>query len=140
MKILYFFSISVLLFLHGCTQDGNNVGPAGAISTVLTQGNWVLNDFNFGGNDRTYLFGGYKFTFNTNGNVSAVKNTVSAMGTWTSSSVNGQSTMFFDFASTPNFSQLNGNWQSVSITSAQVRLQRTNGSSGGTDNLTLDLF
>jgi len=140
MKPFLILSISFLLMLSACTQDGNNVGPSGAISNVLTQGTWIISDYSFDGNDRLYLFGGYKFTFSSNGNVMAVKGTVSAVGNWSSGAVDGKSTMFFDFATTPNFSQLNGNWESQSITAHQIKLQRVNGASGGTDYLSLDLF
>lgn len=126
--------------MFSCNRDANNPGPSGAVSTILRQGNWIVSEFSYDGNDRLFLFGGYQFSFAGNGNVLATKGTVSAMGTWSSGTINGNSTLFFDFASSPNFSQLNGNWQALDLTNFQIRFQRTNPTTSGTDNLTLQSY
>jgi len=141
MRIAIFVLILSFVAL-GCSPDGNGtVQPNDQFGTILTQGDWVISEYSFDGNDRLYLFGGYRVVFGTNATVTASKGNASALGTWSSGTSNGKSLLYFDFASTPSFSQLNGNWESTSLMSNQVKLQRTN-NSGGTikDILVVDQF
>lgn len=130
-KLAIVFKILLLLALSSCTRDRNsNIGLS--LSNTLRQGNWVVSLYNKNGNDRLYLFGGYKFSFATNGNVTATKNTVSAIGMWSAGTGNGKSYLFLDFGSGSDFSELNKNWESLEVSNSIVRFQFVNG--GGNDN------
>jgi len=129
MKFTIYFLFASLLLLTACSRDNNNVVPSNALTSIISQSNWIISTFSIDGNDRLYLFGGYKFTFASNGTVNAAKgNGAAAQRNWNSGSSNGNSVLYLDFASTPDFQQLNGNWETIDITSGFFRLQK--GTSG----------
>jgi hypothetical protein len=131
MKTILQLIIVSLTFLSACTRDNNNVVPSNALTSVITQNRWVVTGFTQDGNDRSFLFGGYRFTFGSNFSVLAVKgnNAAAANGTWSSGAINGRSTLLLDFGSAQDFERLNGNWETVELTSSFFRLQR--GAIGG---------
>jgi len=138
---LILVSIS-MVFLFSCSRDGNNnVQPNAAVSNVIQQGSWLVSNYSNDGNDRLFLFGGYRFQFGSNGSLTATKGTASAIGTWSTGQSAGVSFIFFDFESTPSFNQLNGNWPTISVNSGQIKLKRISLSgSGGNDFLDFDAF
>ena len=131
MKYIFQFIItaSLLFFLSACSRDNNNVLPSNALTSIISQSNWIISTFSIDGNDRLYLFGGYRFTFSGNGTVNAARgNGAAAQGTWNSGSANGKSSLYLDFSSSPTFNQLNGSWETIELTSGYFRLQK--GTSG----------
>ena len=124
MKFISQFLFASFMFLSACSRDNNNVVPANALTSVISQSRWIVSNFRKEGNDQLFLFGGYRFTFGSNTTVTAERNNgAAAQGTWNSSALNGKSILFLDFASTPDFERLNGNWETVELNSGFIRLQ-----------------
>ena len=139
MKSILLFCISLFLFT-ACSQDGKNIVPSGVFSSVLPQRNWVVNYLQINGNDRVYQFSGYKFGFVRDGSVQAQKGSETIPGNWGSVTSGSKSVLYFDFGTAQIFNQLNGSWDSVEMQSDMLRFERTNGTSGNKDYLTLYLY
>ncbi|MBC8754853.1 hypothetical protein H2O64_09240 [Kordia sp. YSTF-M3] len=110
-------------------------GGPNNLSIVLGSGNWVVSSYTDDGVDETADYNGYQLNFDSNGTVIA-DNGTPINGTWTTQS--SGSVLILDFGTSMPFDELNDDWDVVSITSTQVKVQDVSGGNGGTDILILD--
>lgn len=119
--------------IDDCDDDSNNNVGNNALSSILSSGTWYVSYF-FDDVDETSNYSGYIFTFNSNGNVVAVKNSITINGQWSSFIDSGEEKLELNFNSI-TFEELNDDWEVVEYTSNQVRLKDVSGGNGGTDYL-----
>lgn len=108
MKILLLCTSFLLLF-SGCKKDPDKV-PEDLILLAMTNGQWVLTNFVHNSTNKTSDFSTYKFQFNSNRTVDAIKNgSVERSGTWDGNTSNQTITSQFTGAPDP-IGLLNGVW------------------------------
>ncbi|MBU2018304.1 MAG: META domain-containing protein [Bacteroidetes bacterium] len=112
------------------------------IEEEITSGSWRITYFNDSGTNETANFNSYNFTFNGDGTLTAVNGSNTYSGTWsvTDSNSNDDSPDDLDFniyfKLTNDFEDLNDDWDIISHTSSELKLNDVSGGNGGTDELT----
>ena len=107
MKRLLFLSLA-LIGLLGCKKK--EAIQEDLVILAMTTGQWKMTSFTEGGVDRTPDFASYRFKYNTNYTVDAIRNgSIEKTGTW-----NGSASTMSIFAEFPNATQplivINGTW------------------------------
>ena len=134
-----FFTAVMLMGLVSCEKDSNsNDEQSNTTTSIVSQGTWKITLFNDSGKDETSDFSGYDFTFNSNGSVMAVKNTITVPGTWSNGIDDSQNKLILNFGTTIPFDDLNEDWDILEKTQVKIRLQHISGGNGGTDLLTFE--
>ncbi len=107
---------------------GINSGGSGSadFTTILTNGIWYVSYY-FHGQDETYLYTSYTFTFNTNGTVLAQGNQT-VNGTWLKYINSGNDSLELDFDG-GTLSDLDDDWELIEFNENQIRLKDGSGSS-----------
>lgn len=107
---------------------GVNSGGSGSLdfNTILTNGNWYVSYF-FDGQDETYLYTNYIFTFNISGTVLAQGNET-VNGTWLKYINSGDDYLELDFDG-GTLSDLDDDWELIEFNENQIRLKDGSGSS-----------
>lgn len=113
------------------------------VSAAAATGTWRITYYLDGATDKTNLFSGYTFTFNSNGTLTAVKAAESVSGTWSVSNASDDdspSDMDFNilFATPATFEDLSDDWDISEATSTKIKLIDISGGSGETDYLTFE--
>ena len=105
-----FFAFILLLSFSSCEKLIEEAAED-AIVDAMTTGQWVVTKYTRAGTDITADFSGYKFQFNRNETVDAIKNaTIEKSGTWKGDG--NARTINAQFNNTPEpLSLLNGTWQ-----------------------------
>jgi len=123
MKLIF---CSALLFTIACHKSKDE--PALSLSTVLTQGSWMIHYY-FDNKDETSTFSGYTFTFSANGTLTLKKGAESYTGAWQEVTDNGKKKLMINI-NTINFIQkLNDDWEVRSYNATFVELADDNASS-----------
>lgn len=143
--LIVLFSMSLM---SSCSNDDDNLNNNTDVSQLVDiaqSGTWQISSYIDSGQDETSDFSGFNFTFNTNGNLTAVNGDVEINGTWSitndsnssdDDSNNGDDTNFnIFFASPPAFEDLTDDWDVVSMTTMRIELIDISGGNGGTDVL-----
>jgi len=116
-------------------SDCTNNGGTNNLSTTLSDGIWIVSSYTDDGNDETANYNGYQLNFNSNGTVIA-DNGTPINGTWATQSSGNE--LVLNFGTAIPFDEFNDDWDVVSITPTQVKVQDVSGGSGGTDILIFD--
>lgn len=112
-----------------------NNSPTNEFTTILVSGTWYVSSFIEDDHDETYEFGGYNFTFTANGNVTAIKNSMTTNGTWRRIPGNGYSKFDLNFNGS-QLEDLEEDWQIMEYTETLIRLKHASGGNGGIHYLT----
>ncbi len=140
MKKIAWMFLFVGLAMVACKKD--DVKNKEEIESDITSGTWHVSYFNDSGNDETAQFGGYSFTFGSDGVLTASNGSNTYSGTWsvTDSNSNDDSAddLHFNiyFNVTNFFEDLNDDWEITSHSSTSLELLDVSGGNGGTDQLT----
>ncbi len=99
--------LAVAIGISGCKKSAIQED---LVILAMTNGQWKMTSFVEGGTDRTADFASYRFKYNTNNTVDAIRNgLIEKSGTW-----NGSASTMSIFAEFLNASQplivINGNW------------------------------
>lgn len=136
------------LGMASCDLVDDSTGDVLALRNELTYlmegSNWEITSFMDSGEDETSDFGGYTFTFGTDGTVSATNGVNTYTGTWSigrnSSDDDDESdvefNLFFDVSDEHDFEDLNDDWDVLTFTTSTVTLQDISGGDGSVDALT----
>ena len=135
--------------LYSCTNEDSdaplpNPPVVNELENRLKDGSWNITQFIDSGKDETADFNGFAFIFNNDGTVSARANAQEFKGTWsiTNSNSNDDSNNLSDldfnlqFNLTNQLEELTDDWDILSQTATEVKLQSISGGNGGTDLLT----
>ncbi len=151
MKKIFLFVAIAALGLTSCSSDDNssNSNNPSVIQGNVQSGTWKITNFNDSGNDETYHFNGFSFTFHSSGVLTATNGTVTHNGNWSitndssndDDNSNGSSDIDFNiyFAPTiPHFEELTEDWDIISQSTTKIQLRHVSGGDGSVDNLTFE--
>jgi hypothetical protein len=142
--ILVSIILASLLGFSSCKKDDNStLSTITEVSSAVSSGTWRITYFMDSGTNKTNLFTGYAFTFNSNGSISAVNGLTIINGTWSvTNSSDDDNTNDIDFNilfTTPaSFEDLSDDWDILEATNAKIKLVDVSGGNGGTDYLTFE--
>jgi hypothetical protein len=76
--------LSFLFMMESCSKSYTAPNPPANTnpSSTVVSGTWIISSFTQATEDKTSLFDGYVFTFDSVGNIKAEKNGAVATGTW----------------------------------------------------------
>ncbi|WGH74904.1 hypothetical protein P8625_12580 [Tenacibaculum tangerinum] len=117
-------------FCNNATTTGDD------LSEVLTATNseWYIEKYLDNTIDETTNFEGYTFLFQTSGIVKAISSTTTDAGMW--KSLTSSSKFYLEFTSNEVLQELNDDqWEVISISASQVKLQALSNSGTETDTL-----
>ncbi|PHR71846.1 MAG: hypothetical protein COA67_05470 [Lutibacter sp.] len=117
-----------------CTSNTNTSD----LSTIITDGNWVVANYNDSGQDETADYNGYQITFISNGIVDAVNTSGTISGTWSTTIDDGQLKMILDFGAQTPFDEFNDDWDVYDVEVDRVELKDVSGGNGTTDILVFE--
>ncbi|NNT72119.1 hypothetical protein HKT18_07835 [Flavobacterium sp. IMCC34852] len=121
-------------------DDDNSGGSGGSGSTafidVLTSGTWYISYYHEDDDDETSDFNGYTFTFNANGNSTAVLSGVTTNGTWSTFVDSGQNKLELIFDGVDLLDEIEDDWRIIEYSNTQIRLKDVSGGDGSVDYLT----
>lgn len=153
MKKQLFYSFLIMLSFSlmsaTCSTDddddfNNNSAEINDIKNTVQSNTWVITSLIDSGVDETTDYNGFNFIFNSNGTLTATKQTLSYNGTWSitdddisSDDISSDDIDFNIFFSSPaNFNDdLSEDWEIVSKSATKIELIHISGGNGGTDNL-----
>jgi hypothetical protein len=121
--------------IDDCDDDNNSGGNNNLVFTdILVSGSWYISYF-FDESDETSDFNGYNFTFNSNGTVTAIKNTTTINGTWSTYIDSGENKFELSFDGIL-LDEIEDDWRILEFSATQIRLKDVSGGDGSTDYLT----
>ena len=143
MKTRILLFAVLIMSLNACTKDPINTTE---VLNNVANGTWKVTKFIDSGKNETSDFQGFTFTFTDNGGVTATSSNGTVYnGNWTSEDHSsddhpkGDSSKFILFISGPNFlTEINEDWDILSMTDKKIELKHVSGGNGGTDFLTFD--
>ena len=122
----YFLFFIVLIAFAGCKKVAEQI-EEDLITQAITNGHWRIANFTKGSTNLTTEFSEYKFQFQSNYTVNAIKNgSVSASGTWQPNVENRTITSNFRNAQSP-LPLLNGVWTITKNSWTYVEANQTAG-------------
>lgn len=142
MKIVNFIiNVVILVTLLSCSSDSTDdvpqtITPAN-VQTNATAGSWRITLYMDENKNETSDYNGYVFTFNINGSATAVKNSVSKTGSWTSFMDDGKVKFLINFGGLPPLDEISDDWDVVKLTGNKIMLEDTS-SDGSEDFLTFE--
>lgn len=137
-------ALFTLLGLVSCEKEDSSIlTQIPEISAAVSTGTWRITYYLDSGTDKTNLFSGYAFTFNSNGTLSALKAAETVTGTWSvsnSSDDDSPSDLDFNilFATPALFEDLSDDWDVMEAMTNKIKLIDISGGNGGTDYLTFE--
>lgn len=128
-----------LVALLSCDDDNSSINQ-GSVTDTMKRGTWRVTSFIEDGNDETYYFTGYTFTFGSSNVLTATKNTNTYSGTWVVTNSSSSGTKFkitFPIPPAPaDFDELNDDWNVLTMTDSKIELKHVSGGDGSIDLLT----
>lgn len=119
MKRKYLLYAAMLILFTACTRNADSlVTPNNAVSSTSQ---WKVI-FYWDKKDETSNFAGWTISFLDGGKLTASKGSTVVNGTWAQTS----SKFTLSFGGDPVLSDLDGNWQIVSITDSLIKLKDDN--------------
>ncbi len=117
-----------------CSNDTNTSD----LTTIVTEGNWVVANYNDSGEDETADYNGYEITFHADGTVVAVNSSGTISGTWSTTIDDGQLKMILDFGAQTPFDEFNDDWDVYDLETNRIELKDVSGGNGTTDILVFE--
>lgn len=144
-----FIAVSMTLMSSTCSNDddennGNSNVDLQELTVISTTGTWHISNFVDDGQDETYHFTNYSFTFSPDGNVVAENGSTSITGMWSigddnssddDSSSDVDFNLFFNVSESSEFEDLNDDWDIVNYSESTITLTDVSGGDGSVDNL-----
>jgi hypothetical protein len=96
--------------------------------TILNSDSWYVSYF-YEGEDETYHYTGYNFTFINNNTINVVQNTITSNGSWSNYTNDGKNKLNLNF-SNYNLSHLEEDWIIIEYTPTTIHLKHLSGDGG----------
>lgn len=137
MKKILFISAAALLSLASCSKDDDDTasGPSAQAAASLKQGTWRICSYVDNNVDETDGFSSFTFTFSASGIVTASNSLLSATGSWTTGVDDGKHELDLNFTTPALFTEIDEDWEIVSITSTTISLKDVSDTGTETDVL-----
>lgn len=121
--LLFALKCSVIVYFAACTNIQTlSVSPS--VTKLVTKGSWKVNCYSNANTDNTCNFKDYTFTFETSGNVTAVKDGVSYTGNWLEDNISKKITINFN-KSNAVLNELTDYWDITAISDAGISFEKT---------------
>jgi hypothetical protein len=117
--------------IDDCNDDGSGNT---SLSDIIVNGTWRISSFIDDGEDETYEYNGYNFTFSSNGSVVAIKNTTTINGTWSTTMEDGYSILNLNFNDNL-LEELDEDWRILENNNSLIKLRHVSGGDGSTHYL-----
>ncbi len=117
--------------IEDCDDDGSGNT---ILSDIIVNGTWHVSSFIDNGDDETYEYTGYNFTFSSNGSVVAIKSTTTINGTWSTTMEDGYSKLNLNFNDNL-IEELEEDWRILENNNSLIKLRHVSGGGSGTDYL-----
>ncbi|MHB8836628.1 MAG: hypothetical protein ACYC9Y_13135 [Candidatus Methylomirabilia bacterium] len=115
-KGVLFLALLVIVSLGGCTHDKD-------LADTITSGIWRVGDYADSGDDETWRFNGYVFTFLADGTVTVTRPALPPVaGTW--NEFNYDNRLELDFGNVAVLDRLNEPWVVDRIQGDEVQLHK----------------
>jgi len=145
LKVVLLAPLFGLMLFFSCKKEDNSKTQS-QIETHIQNGTWKVTKFIDSDNDETNHFVGYKFVFNSSGEIHANNNNNSFLGSWSITDSNSNDdrqddlnfNIFFNLSN--DFEDLNDDWSFISFSSSRIELIYVSGGNGGIDYLTLEQY
>ncbi|HOY39128.1 MAG: hypothetical protein KBB11_01090 [Bacteroidales bacterium] len=134
INIFVIATLALIPLLKSCSDDPAMMSPE-SVNASIQESSWTISKFTEDNRDETTYFAGYSFEFGDNGLVTAVKQTNSFTGTYSSDSDDSTTKLYLDFGNQPPFDELNEDWEVLEKTDNKIRLQHVSGGDGSIDLL-----
>ena len=125
--------------IDACSKSNDNPGTNDTLTSIITQGTWIIHLYLNDGKDETSTFTGYVLTFNSNGSLQASKGGNNTSGTWSETTdYYGKTTLALTWVGGGipiELLEIQEDWLLKSKSSTLVEL--TNTGSSGSDELHL---
>lgn len=121
-KLLLFTAITGSFGLTACKKNKKQQKD---IEKSIQEGNWKVTKFVDSGEDETYHFTTYTFTFDNSGSIVATNGSFSNNGTWNIKADDSDDDLDFNlfFSNTNNnFDELNDDWDILSNSKTKIEL------------------
>lgn len=140
MKSKIILSILVASVFFACNKDKKAMKQ---IDKNIVEGTWRISSFIDSGDDETYEYSNYTFTFSDNGTVNATNGSSTISGSWNTSNSSSNDDSSSDLHFNLNFSvddshpfdDLIDDWDVTSQSESKLELKDVSGGNGGTDIL-----
>ena len=142
---------ALMLMSSTCSSDddsnSNNNVNVQELTNISTDGTWMVTSFVEDGNDETYHFDNFIFSFNADGSLTAVNDPQIITGMWsiTDDSSNDDDSysdkdfvIMFNVDETSNFEDLNDDWDIENYTANKIQLIDVSGGDGSVDTLVIE--
>ena len=133
-KLAFTLTVSLgLITLFACSKDKTD------IASIVEGSNWRISYFEDSGQDETYHFSGYTFSFNEGGTLTATNGSNTVNGTWYhSSSDDSNEKLIIDMGSSEPWDELEDDWHVIEKSDNKIRLEDVSGGDGTVEKLHFD--
>jgi hypothetical protein len=115
-KIAAFLALLLIFAIGGCDRGDD-------FTDKITKGTWWADYYADQGDDQTYIFAGYIFTFQTDGKITVTRpSPAPPVGYW--NEYNNGTRMQFDFGSGWPLDQLNDDWVIDTFHDDEIRFHK----------------
>lgn len=137
----------ILLVMTSCNKDNDDIlstsAEAAELNLIMKQGSWTISNFVKNDENLTADFKGYDFSFEENNVLQAISSTDQISGSWRASNDSGSEyDSYYDldfnifFSASTSFESLTSNYNVVSATSNEVKLEMKPNAASNTGSLT----
>jgi hypothetical protein len=136
LALLFFLGLSI-----SCSSDSTDdlpqtINPSN-VQNIASTSSWRITSYLDNNKNETSDYTGYVFTFNANGSATAVKNSQTTNGIWSSYLDDGKVKFDINFGVTAPLEEISDDWDVLEITANKIRLEDTSGD-GTKDFLTFE--
>jgi len=108
------------------------------LSAVLSEGIWVVAEYQHADRDETGNYQEYEWTFNSEGQVTVSDGAGEFTGTWSSITDSGTLYLVFDFGETAPLAEFNEDWEILEYSHEKFDLKNVSGGDGSVDRMVLE--
>jgi hypothetical protein len=124
-KLFYSLTAIATLALFSCGTGTEDLAASTSIETIVTKGNWSVNLYMDANQDKTNDFAGYNFVFEKGGKITATKNGVTSIGSWSENTFTNR--LLLNFNATNNtLNNINDEWFISNISNKAVNCTNLN--------------
>ncbi len=125
MKHVFFFLTAIIMVFSSCKKDtvSSDSSDVTAFKAHIAVNSWRASYFLQNGVDSTNSLTGYSFIFNTNGTVTATKNSIRVDGTWSAGTDDSKIKFTLLFSAAGAFSESSEDWLVFQQSETSIRLQ-----------------
>lgn len=135
LNVVFVFLLLASACTHSNSVTQQSIVTPSQVSSAVQSGAWRVSLFQDSGNNETYKFNNYLFTFNPDGTLTASNGSNTVTGSWSSGNDDSKTKLILSFANVDPWDELSDDWHVISQNNTLIQLQDVSGGNGGTDLL-----